>query len=150
MRRDRPRGLLIVLVALLLTGCVPQSPDQDTFRDRSELAIEQTVSAVESTRLVLRLLMRDDMLTNYAEIAVHDTQDSLSAASGGYDALNPPRELDQLYSSTSTLMSDASSAVTDTRIAVARGDTGDFAKLEKQLTKLATDLHRKLEEVRAR
>lgn len=150
MRRDLTRSPLIVVAALLLAGCVPQSPDQDTFRDRSELAIEQTVSAVESTLLVLRLLMREDMLTNYAEIAVHDAQDSLSAASGGYDALNPPRQLDQLYSSTSTLMSDASSAVTDTRIAVSRDDAGDFAKLEKQLSKLAKDLHRKLEEVRAR
>ena len=129
--------------ALLAASCVPQTPDDDTYRDRTRQAIDQTVSAVETTRLVLHSLRGGDMLQQYAEVALRDSEDTLSSTSNSYDALDPPPAADGLYSSTSSLMSEASSVVTEARIAVVREDHSQYAKLSRQLAKLSTSLERK-------
>lgn len=111
LRAGRRLIVAFAVALVLTTGCVPQTPDDDTYRDRTRQAITQANSAVETTKLVLNQLRHDKIFGQYAEVAIRDGEQSLASESDSYDALDPPTTMDALHTSTSTLMSDAASAI---------------------------------------
>ena len=129
-----------LLAALLLAGCVPASPDADTYRDKAALTL---ASAVSETRTVSRLLETSQdgrMLRPTAKAQLRHSEAALDTATGAFNELNPPPRQDQLNRRTSTLLGDAGDLVAEARIALERSRTGRYPGLVRQLESLAATM----------
>jgi len=132
----------LLAAALLLSGCVPASPDADTYRDKAALTLG---SAVSETRTVSRLLetSRDGrMLRPTAKAQLRHSEDALDTATGAFTELNPPPTQDSLNRRASSLLDDAGDLVAEARIALERSRTGRYPRLVRELENLAARMER--------
>ena len=132
----------VVAFLLLLSGCVPSSPDADTFDDKS---MRTAGAAVSQTRTVSRLLQTSydgRMLRPTALAQLRYSEDSLDTATSAFTELNPPSARDPLYTRLSTLLGDAGDLVAEARIAVERSEEARYPRLADRLDGLASKLER--------
>jgi len=131
-----------LLAALLLSGCVPASPDADTYRDKAALTL---ASAVSETRTVSRLLQISQdgrMLRATAKAQLRHSEDALDTATGAFTELNPPPTQDRLNRRANRLLGDAGDLVAEARIAFERSRTGQYPGLVRELENLAATMER--------
>jgi hypothetical protein len=143
VRRVAPVGA--VLAALLLAGCIPASPDADTYDDKAMRTLGAGVSDVRTVQKLMQTLYDGRMLRPSAIAQMRYSEGSLATASGAFTELNPPPSRDALNEKVSTLMSDASDLLAEARTAIERENVQDYPKLAKEMGKLADKLE-KLEE----
>lgn len=112
----------------------------DAYRDRSELAVSEALSAVSSSRLALQALTQQQMTTAYASTMIADSGDALGTADTSFTSLDAPVGSDDVMATVTSAMSDAGDLLTEVRIAVSRGRTADYAALVGRLDDLARQL----------
>ena len=124
------------LVVAVVTGCAPGTPDEDSWRDDAVRVTGDVGSAVATVELVLR--QRDRVFGNYLQTVAVDAEDSAGKAATRLEAVQPPDvELDR-NDQVTTALDDATSLLTDVRIAVVRG--APLAHFIPQLSSTADDL----------
>jgi hypothetical protein len=129
-----------VLVATLLSGCVPASPDVDTFEDKAMRTAGTAVSEVRTVERLVTLLDEQRMLRPTAVAQLRYSEEGLGAAATSFNELNPPPARDQLAHRLSTLLDEAEQLVADARIAVARRAVGEYGGIARQLEATAKAL----------
>ena len=136
------RRLAAALVAavLLLAGCVPASPDVDTFDDKAMRTAGAAVSEVRTVERLLSLLHGGRMLRAAAVAQLRHSEDGLGTAAKAFTELNPPPARDGRADRLGALLDDAETLVADARVAVERRAAGDYPDLAKQLEALAMKL----------
>lgn len=137
-RFDRALWVLVALVTL--AGCVPASPDQDTYRAKTSVTVGGALSDVATVRTILEALHENKMFRATAIAQIRASEDSLDTNAGAYAEVNPPPALDRVYSRTSTLLSDATNLVTQARIAIDRDRSDRYPKIAADLGRTATQL----------
>jgi hypothetical protein len=141
MCRLRCSWLAGVLVALLsVAGCVPASPDQNTYLAKTSVTVGGALSEVATVRAILEALHENKMFRTLAIAQIRASQDSLHTNAGAFAEVNPPPELDRLHAQTSSLLSDATDLVVQARIAVDRHRSDRYPKIADDLGKIATQL----------
>jgi len=137
-------GLTAAVAAgsLLLAGCVPASPDVDTYDDKAALTLGAGVSQVRTVQRIVQTMYDGRMLHPTAVAQLRYSEDSLETATGAFTELNPPPARDRLDTRVSTLMGDASDLLADARIAIERSDVGSYPGLADDLGKLADRLEK--------
>ena len=138
-------GVTSTCALLLVTGCIPATPDADTYRDKAQRTLGAGVSEATTVAKVLQTLDEDKNFRSSAITQVRDSQSAVDTAEGAFIELTGPAELDRLTTRTGTLMSDAGDVMDDARTAIEHHDTGSYASLADQLEKLAAKME-KLEE----
>jgi hypothetical protein len=141
-RRVRRSAAAGVLLTAVLAGCTVAAPDPAAYRERTTLALGDTLSHVATARLVLEGVRDGTMPGPYALATVRDSDDTLTTAVGAYLELYPPPEIDPRFRQVATLLGDAGDLVTASRIAVYRHDRAGYPRLIERLDALATDLER--------
>jgi hypothetical protein len=142
--------LALVTAALLLAGCVPASPDVDTYRDKT---IQTLGSAVSDTRTVARLMttMYDGrMLRPTAVAQLRHTESALGTATTAFTELNPPPSQDPLNRRVGALLQEAGDLVADARVALERGATGQYPTIARDLERVAVRMGRLEDELHGR
>lgn len=127
------RSITIVAVtaALLVpAGCAPGTPDDDSWRDDAVRVTGDVASAVATVELALR--RRDDLYGTYLQTVAVEAEKSAGRAAQRLEGDQPPESEIQRNEDVTTALDDATSLVTDVRIAVVRG-----APLEPFIPKLA-------------
>ena len=147
------RLTVLVVVGLLLvvwiSRFVPQTPDTRGYQDRTRLAVEQTLTEVSTSALVLERLERDALPGAYATVSLRTSVAALDSASGSYAELFPPPGSDGLAQETVALMGEAQDAVRISRLAVSRDDSTQYAALVAELHDLAGRLQQLDDELQA-
>lgn len=138
-------GAASMCALLLVTGCVPATPDADTYRDKAQRTLGAGVSEATTVAKVLQTLDEDKNFRSSAITQVRDSQSAIDTAEGAFIELTGPAELEKLTTRTGTLMSDAGDVMDDARTAIEHRDTASYVPLADQLEKLATEME-KLEE----
>lgn len=129
-----------LLVVLLVTGCVPASPDVDTYRDKAAVTLGAAVSDVTTVRLLLEMSYDGRMLRPTALTQLRYSEGALGTAIDAYTELNPPPQLDGLFKRSSTLLGDASDLVAEARIAIERQQVDRYPGLAEELRKIGSQL----------
>lgn len=141
--RRRARWVVPAACAVLLTlvaACTPASPSPSTYRERTKLAVTDTISHVETARIVLEASRTQRITGPYALSTVRASEETLSKVTGSYAELYPPRELDRLFVRTSSLLGDASDLLTESRIALKRDERSRYPSLVADLDRLGKQL----------
>jgi len=125
---------------LLLAGCVPASPDVDTFDDKAMRTAGAAVSELRTVERLLSGLHAGRMLRPAAQAQLRHSEDGLGTAAKAFTELNPPPARDGRADRLGALLDDAESLVSDARTAVEREAVGDYPDLAKQMEGLATKL----------
>jgi hypothetical protein len=133
-----------LVVTLTVGACAPGTPDDDSWRDDAVRATGDVGSAVSTMELALR--QRRQLFPNYLQTVAVDSEDSAGKAATRLEGVQPPDvELDRNDKVTSAI-DDATSLLTDVRIAVVRGAPLDpfikqLSQSADQLQQLETSLH---------
>lgn len=142
MRRLLAPPLIGLLAALVLAGCVPASPDVNTYDDKATLTLQSGVSESRTVEKVLRSLYDGRMLRPTAKTQLRYSEDGLGTAAKAFTELNPPPSRDWLSTRVSTLLSDASDLVEEARIAVERERANRYPGIAKDLDEVAATMER--------
>ncbi|HEU4511958.1 MAG TPA: hypothetical protein VFR87_02520 [Nocardioidaceae bacterium] len=134
------RVLAAALAAALLGGCVPASPDVDTYDDKARLTLGAAVSDVRTVQKLLETLYDDRMLRQTAIAQMRYSEKSLGTATSAFIELNPPPQRDRLTKRMSTLLGDAEDLLDEARTAIERYDRARYPALADDLDTIAKDL----------
>ena len=141
----RSLAATVCAVAVLAAGCAPGTPDDDSWRDDAVRVTGDVGSAVSTMELTLE--HRDRLYQNYLQTVALDSEESADRAATRLEGVQPPDvELDRSDQVTSAI-DDATSLLTDVRIAVVRGAPLDpfidkLSQSADQLDTLEQSLHR--------
>ena len=140
---------MLVASALLLSGCAPKSPDRVVWTDQATRAIADVQGEVATLELALSQQRSDKLSQNYQQVVVLDSEEAIGTTAESFSSVQPPNEVDKRYAQVTSLLSDASDLAAQTRIAVVREDTTDYAGLLRELGKVSDDLAKELAELSA-
>lgn len=144
----RTRLPAAALLATLLTGCVPASPDTGTYDDKVRLTLGSAVGDVRTVERLLQTLHDDRMLRPAAIAQLRYSEDSLGTATKALTELNPPPARDRLADRADTLLTDADDTMTEARLAVERHEVGSYLRLARDLEKVAVAMEQVEERLR--
>jgi hypothetical protein len=139
-RRLLAVAAVVLAAVLVLTRCVPQDTDAQTYREQARLTLGTALSEVATVRLVLQTAQRGDILAPYAEMTVRHSEDNLGTTIDAFSSLRPPAALDGLAASTSDLLSRADDLVVAARVCVERSTGAGCPGLGGDLGQVATRL----------
>lgn len=142
------RLLAAAVLAALLTGCVPASPDTDTYDDKVRLTLGSAVGEVRTVERLLQTLHEDRMLRPTAVAQLRYGEDSLGTATKALTELNPPPGRDRLADRADTLLTDADDAMAAARLAVERSQVDAYPRLARDLERVAVAMEQVEERLR--
>lgn len=131
-----------LLVLMLLGGCVPATPDEETYRDQASRTLGSAVSEVRTISILLDTLYDDRMLRPTAIAQLRYSESALETETGKLIRLTPPVSQDPLYARATTLLGDAGDLAAKARIVVERKHYDRYPALVGDLEKLAVELER--------
>jgi hypothetical protein len=131
------KSVAAVVGLLLLSGCVPASPDEDTYKGKASLTLGSASSEVSTVQHILELLDAHRIFRPTAITQMRDSQSSLDTNTGAFNEINPPPALDGLYQHTNTLLSDSMDTIRAARLAIERHEAGRYSALAHKLGRLA-------------
>ena len=124
-RAPRLKPLLGVAVAVLAFASlwyVEAPPRSATaYREEAVNTTETLRSQVQTARIWLRTLDRDDSTRAAAAIGFREAEEDANKATSSFESYDPPAGADQLRSEVTTLASDVTTALAELRIAAHRG-----------------------------
>jgi len=131
-------GVAVVVAALWYVVAPPRGVDG--YRERASSTAEALRSQVQTARIWLRTVARDDTLLTSASVGLWEAEEDASAVASGFEGYDPPRGADELRADLSGLADETTSALGDLRIAAHRGDWGTLPRLAEPLPRLADRL----------
>jgi hypothetical protein len=132
----------LVLAMVLVSGCVPASPDEDTYRGKASVTVGGARSEVGTAQKTLDALRHDRTFRPTAVVALRDSRSSLGTNASAFHEVNPPQSLDGLYRRIDRALSDAADAVQQAVLAVHRQQVGRYARIAADLGGVANRLAR--------
>ena len=132
--------LAAVLVATILAGCAPQSPDHSSWTDQAHLALEDTAGEVATVALLLRLEQQRKVPGKYQQVVAMDSESAVGKTMAKFGGEQPEPRDDPEYKRVTSLMSDASDLLAEVRIAIVRRDEDAYPDLLRRLEKLDGEL----------
>ena len=142
MRALRTTGVALALVLALGLGggCVPASPDPDTYRDAAAQTLGTAVSELATVEEMLRLLVADKIMRPAAVTQLRYSEDGLEKSTQWFTGLNPPTGSDGFGKRLGTLLQDGGDLLADARVAVHRGEESRYTRIADDLKKLGDRL----------
>ena len=142
MRALRTTGVALALVLALVLGggCVPASPDPDTYRDAAAQTLGTAVSELATVEEMLRLLVADKIMRPAAVTQLRYSEDGLEKSTQWFTGLNPPTGSDGFGKRLGTLLQDGGDLLADARVAVHRGEESRYTRIADDLKKLGDRL----------
>jgi hypothetical protein len=134
------RWTAVLVVVFLVSGCVPASPNVDTYDDEAMRTAGTAVSEVRTVERLLELLEQDRILRPTVVAQMRYSEDALATTTTSFSGLNPPEARDPLADRLGGLLDQAEQLVMDARVAVERRDVGDYTAIARRLESTAKKL----------
>lgn len=116
-----------MLALACLSACTPHTVGPartyDDFERKARTTAEDSVSSVETVRLVADMFGAGDTFGTYASVAISEQEDVLTEVVGDFRSIQPPGpSSDRLRAALTVLLSQTLDDVAEVRLAVRRGD----------------------------
>jgi hypothetical protein len=129
-----------LLASVLVTGCVPATPDNGTYKDKTAQTLGGALSEVSTVQKTLESLHQGKMFRPTAIVQLRDSASSLDTNAGAFNEVHPPPDLDWLYKRTDTLLTQAQDTTNQAALAIERRRVDQYSKIAQDLGKLADQL----------
>ena len=135
-------AVLAAAAVALLSGCVAPAPTTAAYESKAAMTAQAAVSEVRTALLAEDACARNRMTAAYLETVLVDAEESLGSVQHTFDSVQPPDTMaaDDLRSTLDPLLADATSGLTDLRIAARRDDTGELESIAGELSGVADQL----------
>jgi hypothetical protein len=139
----RPAAALVA-AALWIAGCAGPTSDVSDYRHKAANTAEAMASQVQTALLTGRLVLRGRVPLSYAATTASDIDDDASSVQETFDSRQPPDSVaaDKLRNHLDTAMTDATSAISDMRIAIRRGSDARISDAIQSLEKALPPLQK--------
>ena len=133
---------VVALASLLLGGCVTPAPSTSAYAAKAGMTADAAVSEVRTALLATDAFLHGRMTAAYLETLLVDAEESVGSVHDTFDSVQPPAApgADSLRDTLDPLLEDASSAVTELRIAVRRDRDEDLRTTAGDLSGVADEL----------
>ena len=137
-----------VLLATILAGCAEPASSYADYRNKAANSVKKMIGVVASGKLAAELDLQNKMLATLTDTVVTNAENDASSVQSSFDTRQPPdaRSI-RLKNVVDTPLQNATSQLTDLRIAVRRADQqamqsalDDLAKTTAALSKLQEQL----------
>jgi hypothetical protein len=134
----------LVAAALWIAGCAGPTSDVPDYRHKAANTAEAMASQVQTALLTGRLVLRGRVPLSYAATTASDIDDDASSVQQTFDSRQPPDAVaaDKLRDHLDTAMTDATSAISDMRIAIRRGSDARIKDAIQSLEKALPPLQK--------
>ena len=129
---------IIVVASLWYVQAPPRSPGG--YRDRVSASAETLRSQVQTARLTIRAVRSGDSTHPAASVSLKEAEEDADKAAAAFAGYDPPRGTSDLRSDLTTLGDEVTSALSDLRIAAARGEWQSLPQVAAPLPKLSERL----------
>jgi hypothetical protein len=141
-------GLAGLVLSLLLAGCAAPVPDDGAYRHAALQTSMAMVSDLASAQLTARLGLRGQSFTEFTDENVTDAENDADSVNSTFGSRQPPdARSDALRQKMDQALSNATSALTDLRVAVRMGERaqlvhalGEVGKTLRQFNALQQEL----------
>jgi hypothetical protein len=135
-------GSLVFAVLVLVSGCRPSAPSESAWRDSAEQAVTDMVSEVATSRLTMQQELRDRFVGRYGVVVLTYAEEAAGKAADSVGGLQPPPAAQPSYVELTGVLSDATDAIAQARIALAAGDARQSRGAIQELGEALAKLHR--------
>jgi hypothetical protein len=142
-----PRSVWL-LMALFLGGCVGPARTFEVYQAKAENSVAQSLSAVRTAEAAIETAIGDRSFESSVSITIQDASETIDGSQSAFASIQPPdRASDALRAQVLPVLSDASDAVANARIAARRGDVPSLAQLHQPLSEVSARLDRLLQDL---
>jgi hypothetical protein len=121
--------LVCVCAVLALAGCAEPSGSFGDYQSKAHQSAQQMVSAIETGRLAARHFLAGDATQAFTDVIVTGAEKDGDSVQSTFDSRQPPDQRSaDLKDQVDQPLQDATSALSDLRIAVRRSDAQDIRK----------------------
>ena len=131
----------VVAVVLLAGACTGPVRSSAVYASKAGQTAAVAASAVQTALLAVDAAKGDKAYGRYLTQVLAEAEEDAGSAQGTFDGIQPPDDhADELRASLDDLLDDATTILTDLRIAARRGRFAELPELAKPLPKLAAKL----------
>jgi hypothetical protein len=143
------RAFVHLALVLVCVACVqPVGPARtfDSYRHKAKDTAETVLSSVETGRLGTRAAKDDDVFAPFLSVLLSEAEDEATNAQGTFESVQPPNERsDRLRDRLDALLTRATDALSEARIAARRADFDEVARQARPLARSSRELNRFVE-----
>ena len=131
-----------VVAAMLLVGaCTGPARSSPVYESKAGQTAEVAASAVQTALLAVDAAKADKAYGRYLTQVLVDAEEDAGSAQGIFDGIQPPDDrADELRARLDDLLTEATGALTDLRIAARRGRFAELPELARPLPEVAAKL----------
>jgi hypothetical protein len=133
---------VVAVAGLLLGGCVTPAPSTSAYESKAGMTADAVVSEVRTALVATDSYLQGRMTAAYLETLLVDAEESVGSVHDTFDSVQPPGApgADSLRDTLDPLLEDASSGVTELRIAARRDQKDDLRTTAGDLSGVADEL----------
>jgi hypothetical protein len=133
---------VVAVAGLLLGGCVTPAPSTSAYESKAGMTADAVVSEVRTALVATDSYLQGRMTAAYLETLLVDAEESVGSVHDTFDSVQPPGATgaDSLRDTLDPLLEDASSGVTELRIAARRDRKDDLRTTAGDLSGVADEL----------
>ncbi|MCU1457149.1 MAG: hypothetical protein JWL73_1241 [Actinomycetia bacterium] len=145
VRENRLGQFAVAALVITLAACTQIVGPARTYQDYERKAgstAKSVLSAVQTSRLTLRLGRQDKSFAPYLSVMASESEDTGAGATATFSGIQPPDDrAEALGTRLEKTLQEASSALTDVRVRARRTQLGTpDPKLERRLAKVTRQL----------
>jgi predicted small secreted protein len=126
---------LLAVAATTITACAGPTSDLSDYRHKAANSAEAMASQVQTALLTGQLVLDRRVPLDYAATTASNVDDDASSVEQTFDSRQPPDSAaaDDLRDRLDAAMTDATSSISDMRIAIRRGSDADIRAAAQSL-----------------
>ena len=129
-----------VVLAAVVSGCAPGTPDGDSWRIDAQRAVSDAASAVHAAELALRLHGDGKVFDHYLQTVLVEAEKGVGTASDTIGSKQPPQAERERYDAVTGQIDEAAGLVATARIAVVDRESERYDALADRLADAAEAL----------
>jgi hypothetical protein len=129
-----------IALTATLSGCVGNARTTDAYRGKASHSAQEAASALQTALLTVQISANGDMLDNYLQTVLSQSEDDFGSIEQQFDSIQPPNTdaADQLRSKLDNLFTKGSDALSQLRILARRDDQAQMVKAAHAIPALVT------------
>jgi hypothetical protein len=142
-RRRAAAGLVVIIAAVALSGCVGHARTTGAYRGKATHTADAATSALQTALLAVQTSAKGNLLDPYLETVLSQAEDDFSSVEQQFDSIQPPNtaEADRLRDRLDTLLTQGADTISQLRILSRRDDQAEMVQTAADIPAIVDKLN---------